>query len=366
LHTVLVLGGYGFFGSRICAALIRAPSIRLLIGGRSGARAVAAARVLGLGADQGVALDAGDVGLAARLRALGVNTLIHTAGPFQNQGYAVAHAAIEAGCNYVDLADGRDFVAGIGVLDGAARARPVTVVSGASSVPALSCAVLDRYRERFQRVSAIRIGISSGARVPGLATVRGIFSYCGLPFRCWREGAWTIAHGWLELTRHHFPPPVGARWLGSCNVPDLELFPLRYAGVSSVSFQAGFASDIGHLVVWNLACMVKAGWLRSAAAFAGPLNRVSRWVEPFVSSNGAMFVTLEGVGHDGAPQQTTWYLLAGHNHGPHIPCGPAIALAHKLACGVALPAGAMPCTGLLTVEEILAPLRELDIREVIA
>jgi hypothetical protein len=38
-------------------------------------------------------------------------------------------------------------------------------------------------------------------------------------------------------------------------------------------------------------------------------------------------------------------------------------LANKIAAGSALPAGAMPCMGLLTVEEVLAPLKGLSIRE---
>jgi len=117
--------------------------------------------------------DANDPGLAARLRELAVNTLIHTAGPFQAQKYTVAKAAIEAGCHYIDLADAREFVSGIESLDSAARERGVTVVSGASSVPALSSAVIDRYLPRFKRLDSIEFGISSGGRAPGLATVRG-------------------------------------------------------------------------------------------------------------------------------------------------------------------------------------------------
>ncbi len=61
----------------------------------------------------------------------------------------------------------------------------------------------------------------------------------------------------------------------------------------------------------------------------------------------------------------TWQLLAGSNHSPHIPCGAAIALARKLAAGERLPAGAYPCVGLVTVDEYLAPLRGLDLRQVI-
>jgi hypothetical protein len=59
----------------------------------------------------------------------------------------------------------------------------------------------------------------------------------------------------------------------------------------------------------------------------------------------------------------TWSLLAAQNHGPQIPCGAAIALVQKLARGEALPVGAGPCVGLLSVEDYLAPLRELDVHE---
>jgi hypothetical protein len=59
----------------------------------------------------------------------------------------------------------------------------------------------------------------------------------------------------------------------------------------------------------------------------------------------------------------TWHVVAAQNHGPHIPCGASIALARKLAHGAALPHGAMPCIGLVTVEEYLAALKGFDVRE---
>ena len=366
MHTVLVLGGYGFFGNRISAALASTASLRVLIGGRDPGRATAAAQALGLQPEQAVALDAHDSNLGASLRRLQVDVLIHTAGPFQGQEYSVARAAIEAGCHYVDLADGRQFVTGIGALNSQALAAGVTVISGASSVPALSSAVVDRYLSRFRRLDAIRMGISSGARAPGLATVRGVFSYGGKPIRSWQDGAWVDAYGWLDLCRHEFPLPLGKRWVGSCDVPDLEFFPRRYPTVRTVSFQAGFASDLGHLVVWGLAGLVRAGIVRDMAVFARPLNRLSRWMEPIVSDKGGMFVTLEGEGTDGEPLGINWDLIAENNHGPHIPCGAAIALARKIGSGALLPTGATPCMGLLTVEEFLEPLRDLSISERVA
>jgi hypothetical protein len=95
------------------------------------------------------------------------------------------------------------------------------------------------------------------------------------------------------------------------------------------------------------------------------LSRVSHWLELLISDQGGMFVCLTGEGEEGKLLHINWNLLARQNHGPHIPCGAAIALARKLAAGVALPTGAMPCVGLLTVKEFLAPLRSLDIREVV-
>jgi saccharopine dehydrogenase-like NADP-dependent oxidoreductase len=230
-------------------------------------------------------------------------------------------------------------------------------------VPALSSAVVDRYVERFARLDSIEIGISSGARVPGLATVEGVFSYAGKPFQHWRDGSWATAYGWLGLDRYRFPEPLGARWLGTCDIPDLELFPKRYPTVRTVSFRAGFASGIGHLVLWALACGVRVGALPSLASFAKPLHQLSRSMEPIVSDQGGMFVRLQGLGADQWPRSLNWYLLARRNHGPHIPCGAAIALARKLIRGVKLPTGAMPCVGLLSLEEFLAPLHGLDIRE---
>jgi saccharopine dehydrogenase-like NADP-dependent oxidoreductase len=363
MPTVLVLGGYGFFGQRISAALASAASLRVMIAGRDLGRARAVARTMGLPVQHAVAVDACGADLAENLRRLQVDVLIHTAGPFQGQDYSAARAAIEAGCHYIDLADGRQFVAGISSLSTLASAAGVTVISGASSVPALSSAVIDRYLPRFGRLEAIRIGISSGARAPGLATVRGVFSYAGKRIRSWQDRAWVDAYGWLNLTRHQFPPPLGKRWLGSCDVPDLELFPDRYQTARTVTFQAGFASDLGHLVVWGLAGLVKAGILSNMSMFASPLNRLSRSMESIVSDKGGMFVTLEGEGKDGAPLRIDWNLIAEKNHGPHIPCGAAVALATKIGAGTSLPKGAMPCVGLLTVEEFLEPLRDLSISE---
>ena len=59
--------------------------------------------------------------------------------------HRVARACINQRCHYLDLADAREFVATIDALDADAKANDVLVVSGASSVPCLTAAVIDAY-----------------------------------------------------------------------------------------------------------------------------------------------------------------------------------------------------------------------------
>lgn len=193
--------------------------------------------------------------------------------------------------------------------------------------------------------------------------MKAVFGYCGKPFLRWERGEWMETYGWLDTIRHRFPPPVGRRPLGSCDIPDLGLFPSRYPSVKTVTFHAGVANRLGHFAVNLGARLVKAGLLRSMSPYAPAMHRMSDWVERFVSDRSAMFVELSGVGLGGQSLTKCWNLLAYRNHGPQIPCGASVALAQKLAEGEKLPPGAYPCLGLLSVSEYLATLKDLDIHE---
>lgn len=61
----------------------------------------------------------------------------------------MAEACIEAGASYCDLSDCRVFVNGIERLAARARAANVALLSGCSSVPSLSSAILDEQRHHF-------------------------------------------------------------------------------------------------------------------------------------------------------------------------------------------------------------------------
>ena len=327
----LVLGGYGNFGARICRALARDPSIELLVGGRSLVRAQA---------------------LAASLGELGVQLLIHTAGPFQQQGYAVAQAAAAAGAHYIDLADGRRFVCDFpAALDAAFVAAGRTAVCGASTVPALSSAVVDALCPGWPSIDSIDLCIAPAQTAPrGRATLAGVRSYCGEPVKVWDGGRWQMQRGWARPVRVAFArlrPRLGAL----CDIPDLELFPARYRVTDRVMFRAALEVGLTQRVFAGLAGLRAAGLLPPLASLAGLLNATAPWLDFLGTPVGGMVVRVAGTDAQGRPARRAWHITAGDDHGPEIPCLAAILLARRLAAGQPLPPGAMTASGLLALAD---------------
>ncbi len=361
IARVLVIGGYGNFGGYVARRLAGDTNIQLLIGGRSQAKADAAAARLGaVNPAEGVALDIGG-DLAARLAEIAPDIVLHTTGPFQAQDHRVARAAIAARAHYIDLADARDFVASIGALDAEAKAAGVAVIAGASSVPCLTAAILDAYRPRFARLARVEYGISAAQQTNrGLGTAAAILSYVGQPFTQLRGGRQRRVFGWQGLRARRYPE-LGTRLFGYCDIPDLALFPARYPELENLSFVAGHEIKLLHLGTWALSWLVRFRLIRSLAPYAGRLLRLSFWFDPLGSGRSGFHMTMRGTGIDGAPLEHRYHIIARSAHGPNIPCIPLILLARKLARGEGIAPGARPCLDLLDLDTLIAALRGLDI-----
>lgn len=361
MKRVLILGGYGNFGSYIAHSLASEPSIQLQIAGRSKGRASAfAASLSAANAAEGHSVDIG-AGFGRRLQELAPNMVIHTVGPFQGQTYAIAEACIRNGCHYVDLADGREFVVGIGALDAAAKEADVLVVSGASSVPCLTAAIIDEALPRFSELKAIDYGISAAQQTNrGLATASSVLSYVGRPFTTMRNGRMEKVHGWQDLHTEHYPE-LGLRLFGNCDIPDLELFPARYPSLRNIRFCAGHEIKLLHLATWLLSWGVRIGMLPPLAPHAERLLKWSFLFDPLGSSRSGFHMYLEGRGLDGRERTERFYVIARQGHGPFIPCMPAIILAKRLARGKLTQRGARPCLDLIDLNEFLTALEPLDV-----
>lgn len=358
---VLLIGATGVFGTRIARRLAGDPRIALTLAGRHAAALDQLRASLGDGSTACAVLDVHDADLARQLFACRPQLVIHAAGPFQSQDYRVAEACIEAGSDYVDLADGREFVCGISALDARAREAGRLILSGASSVPSLSGAAVDALLPRFAQLEVIQSAISPGNRSPrGDATVASILGYCGRPIPVWRDGRWQVVHGWMDGRRQRFSKL--RRFVAACDVPDLTLFPARYRGVRTVLFRAGLELGLLHWGTWCAAALVRMGWMRDLARHAPRLRRLSERFIPFGSDVGGMAVELEGIGTEGRPLHLRWWLEAAEGDGPEVPATPAVVLARQLADGRRYAAGARPCVGVLALDDIVDGLSGFAVR----
>lgn len=348
---ILVLGGYGNFGTRICRALALDTSLQLLIGGRDGQRARALAQALGPQVS-GVAVDLEAPGLSSTLRHLGIELLIHTAGPFQQQGYDVARAAAQAGAHYIDLSDGRRFVCDFPqAMDAPFRAAGRLAVCGASTVPALSCAVVDHLCLGWTQIDTVDICIAPAQTAPrGRATLAAVLNYCGEAIPTWNGGHWVPQLGWAQPTRVEFArmkPRLGAL----CDIPDLELFPTRYHISDRMMFRAALEIGLAQRGFAVLATLRRTGILKQPWRLAGFLNQAAKALDGFGSALGGMVVRVAGLDASGRATRRAWHIAADNDHGPEIPCMAAILVARKLAANALPHTGATACMGLLTLAE---------------
>ncbi len=354
---ILILGGYGNFGKRI-ATVLAAKGFSVVIAGRNGQKARQLAKTLGGNAT--IAVFDINVDLPQQLQTIDPGVVVNTCGPFQTSNYNVAIACIDAGIHYIDLADGRAFVTGITRLDQKARQAGISAISGASTVPGLSSAVVENFLPEFSHISRLDFGISPGHKAErGLATTKGIMTYVGRPLKP-PAGTTEMRYGWQDIHRQCYPE-LGNRWMANCEIPDLDLFPARYR-IGQIRFSAGLELTPLHLGLWSLSWLVRAGLPLNLPALAKPVLSISNWFNLFGSAAGGMHMIMSGKDIDGRTLIKKWFIIAKDGDGPHIPTVPAIVLTKKLLRGDKLPTGAMPCLGLVSLEEALAELKHLNVK----
>lgn len=363
-EIVLVLGGYGVFGSRISMALARDERVDLVVAGRDRNAASAFCAVHG---GRPEAIDREDPALAERIARLSPFLVIDAAGPFQAYGtrpYRVADAALAAGTHYLDLSDDPAFTTGIAVLDGPARQAGRVILSGVSSVPALSSAAVAELASDMADIHLIDTVIVPGNRAPrGLSVVRAIVGQAGRPTRMWRGGRPETVPGWSGLSPVSFAgpgkTPVVGRWASFNAAPDPALLPSHFKA-RSVLFRAGLELKILHGGLLLLSLPVRWGWVRTLAPLSPALKWVAERLEPFGSDTGGMRVRVAGLTSGGAMEVRDWVLVAGAGDGPHVPAIPARVMLGKLRAGSVSP-GARPCVAEFALGEAEKTMADFNI-----
>jgi hypothetical protein len=357
--NVLIVGGYGVFGGRIIELLENEPRLTLIVAGRSlakagafcNARRKAKARLIAAAFDRN-----GDI--AAQLASLEPDILVDASGPFQAYGaerYRVVEACIDQRVNYLDLADGSDFVAGVHAFDEAARATGRYVLSGVSSFPVLTAAVVRRLSSDMARVDAIRGGIApSPFAGVGENVIRAIAGYAGQPTSLTRDGKSAIGYPLTEHMRFTVAPPgylpLRNTLFSLVDVPDLRALVQLWPEAKSIWMGAGPVPEVLHRALAALAWLVRLRLIPTLSMLAPVMYFATnhlRWGE----HRGGMFVEVKGADRSGTPLTRSWHLLAEGNDGPLIPSMAVEALVRNALEGHSPAAGARAAVRELELED---------------
>ncbi len=186
---VLILGGYGVFGGRLARLLLK-DGVEVIAAGRDLKKATAFTKAYG-GTPLFVDLAKGLLPIAAAAPDL----VADAAGPFQSYGadpYRVARFCIAHKIHYLDFSDDAAFTAGIATLNQAAVEACRFVLSGVSSVPAISASAVSFLKEGLSEIQAIETALAPGNRAPrGRSVVGSILAQAAnrSPLAGWNPGA---------------------------------------------------------------------------------------------------------------------------------------------------------------------------------
>ena len=364
--AVLIIGGYGQFGRRLAERLANIANLDVIVAGRTIAKAEKLCAKIGGNLRPAFFDTGGDID--AQLRELSPWLVVDAAGPFQSvfeHGYALPTACIRQEIHYIDLSDSGTFTQGISALDAQAQQARVAVISGASSVPALSSAVIDGAADNFSHITSIEGGISPGGKIDiGLSVTQAVLSYLGKPLKLYVGGDWRSELGYSRVHKHEICLAGEAklvRYFGLCDAPDLLLFPQHYRGVETVRFYGSPEMRIIHISIRVLAWLQRHGIVRNLQKHAKIFAKIGTWLGRFASERGGMYMLLTGLDGDQRPINMQWNLIASQGGGPYIPTLAAEILIRRWTV-TPPPAGARPAVSQISIAEFEQAFSTLSIK----
>lgn len=353
--NVVVIGGYGVFGSRICELLVK-DGHSVFIAGRNLNDAQALANTLNAKA---VEIDrSADLSKIGHLQATAV---IDASGPYHaygNDPYRLVRYCLKNGINYIDLSDSAEFTLGIAQFDELAKANKCFALSGASSVPAVSSAVVTELSRDFDSLDSIEITILPGNKAPrGHSVVASILSQVGLPLTLWRGGKWRLQTCWAEKKAYTFANGQ-KRQAKTIGAPDLAMFPTHFKA-GSVIFRAGLELGILNLAVQIIASMNRLFGRPPPLWLLRLCHRIAVPTKAFGTDAGGMIVDVIGPSK-GNIYRNRWQLWATDGDGPYIPTITARAI---LAKHSQIPNGARACLSDISLDDLRSAFSDLAVSE---
>lgn len=352
---ILILGGYGVFGGRLAELISDLPDVTLLIAGRSATKAKAFCERYN-GVAEVIPLEMDRCEIMGQLQEQCPDLVVDASGPFQDYGdnrYQVVEACISAQTPYLDFADAADFVFGISKFDHAAKQAGVFILSGVSSFPVLTAAVL-REMAKDMDIECVEGGIAPSPYAGiGLNVMRAVVGYAGGPVKLMREGKPAIAKGLTESRRFTIAPPgelpLNNIHFSLVDVPDLQVIPTEHETLTDIWMGAGPTPESLHKIL-NLLAKLRAIFRFPALTLFSPFFYSILNLMKFGEHRGGMYVRACG-SKDGHRVAKSWHLLAEGDDGPYIPSMAIEAIIRKYLKGIVPEHGARAATHALSLED---------------
>jgi len=320
---ILIIGGYGVFGGRLVELLSDIIDIELIICGRNLSKAQEFCTAFkGQASIRALQLDRNDI--TSVICSERPKIVVDASGPFQAYGsdcYGVIKSCIAESVHYLDFADAADFVYGVSQFNDEAKAAGVFVLSGVSSFPVLTAAVL-RDMALTMDIVTVQGGIAPSVYAGvGVNVMRAVLSYAGEPVTLQRNGVVGHGIGLAETFRYTVAVP-GKMPLRNIryslvDVPDLQIIPPEHPTLTDIWMGAGPVPETLHRVL-NLLAMARARFkLPSLVPFSKLFYTILNMVK-FGEHRGGMFVRAQGTAN-GKTIEQSWHLLAEGDDGPYIP-----------------------------------------------
>lgn len=338
MKPVLVVGGYGIFGTHICRELTRW-GVPVTVAGRDAARAAALAATLGP-SSSGRTVDIERLD-SCRAALEGHGVAVHCAG-FDRLNATLLEACLATGCHYADITDHRGYAALVRGHGERFRVQGLAAVFGCSSVPGISGALALKARgDSVEAVERARVTLFVGNdNAKGEAAVLSVLTGIGRPIAA-PQG---VVLGFRDREVVPLPEPFGRRGVFNFEAPDYDLFP-ALLGTRAVSVKLGFEL---RLATYGFALLARLGagygkrTARLIALTGGPLRF-------FGCSGGAVMAEL--FLSDGRIRRAS---LVARQQGQRMAAFPCALVARAMA-----EAGAASC-GAMTAYEYLGATALLD------
>ncbi|BCE02498.1 SDR family oxidoreductase [Marinicellulosiphila megalodicopiae] len=334
---IIIIGGYGVFGGRLVELLFDVVDLEIVVSGRNLSKAeVFCQGFNGQSTIRALYVDRNNID--ETLRSECPDIVIDASGPFQSYGsnhYCVIKSCIKQKVHYLDFADAAAFVFGVSKFDEEAKVAGVFVLSGVSSFPVLTAAVL-RNMAKTMDIVKVQGGIAPSVFAGvGMNVMRAVLSYAGEPVTLQRNGEISHGIGLAESMRYTIAVPgklpLNNIRFSLVDVPDLQVIPPEHPTLTDIWMGAGPVPEVLHRMLNFLSKTRAFLKLPSLVPFSRLFYTVLNSVK-IGEHRGGMYVHAQGTS-EGEIIEQSWHLLAEGDDGPYIPSMTIESIIRKMLQG---------------------------------